>query len=686
MPMITAMPVRVRSGAAQPFGLPVPPAGSVQKPAGISLCMIVRDEEQFLARCLESVRDAVDEIVVVDTGSKDRTIEIARSFGALVEEREWRNDFAWARNEAIKLARYRWIFQLDADEELTPESKPALRQIRDARAHVTGMWVRCVNHADQYLGGDGTISHTVARLFPNTERIRYYGSIHEFPSLDGATTTLLCVNSPVKIVHHGYTNDMMRDRSKFDRNLSIIEAAVEQEPEDEFNWYNLGMTTYIAGDYPRSVTAMERMWEIAKARGARPFVPNGLTVLADALTDFLNDPEKALRYAREALKLSPRYANAHFSAGRALDALKRYDEAREMYLAAIEDGKHVDRQFVVDEDVPRWKAHNMIGGGYAARCDDESALRWFDDGLKNSPKVQPLRINRAGALERLGRIDEAERELAAVCEDFGDEQSVLQYVNFLLRHKPIAALGAIEQHHSVCSSEAAAAQLIAAAAVCQRLQLNDGEAFLLKAQQNTPGSADVLGPLEAIYRNRGDEAAIGRLRTMEQETEPKAPADFARRSQIAGSQGNFQRALEIAHAGLQQSPDHAMIRYSAALACVNLQRNDEALQHLESISEIPAELHVPLEHLRAAVLRSSGRNDEALAALDRAVASGKAPLDVLLTRASLLETLGRAGEAEFAFQAALPFGKRRVAAELGAFYLRAGRFADAQRVAEEALA
>src|SRR5579875_2667547 len=112
------MPVRVNTGRpagrARPtngssmvasgkllFGLPQPPPGYVQRPPGISLCMIVKNEEKFLPRCLQSVAGVVDEINIVDTGSTDGTIEIARSFGARVERREWRDDFAWARDEAL---------------------------------------------------------------------------------------------------------------------------------------------------------------------------------------------------------------------------------------------------------------------------------------------------------------------------------------------------------------------------------------------------------------------------------------------------------------------------------------------------------------------------------------------------------------------------------------------------------
>ena len=86
------------------FNLPVPDADHEQLPEGISLCMIVKNEERFLAECLDSIKDVVDEINIVDTGSTDRTVEIARSYGANIIFREWRNDFAWARNEALAMA------------------------------------------------------------------------------------------------------------------------------------------------------------------------------------------------------------------------------------------------------------------------------------------------------------------------------------------------------------------------------------------------------------------------------------------------------------------------------------------------------------------------------------------------------------------------------------------------------
>ena len=106
----------------------IPQPGVLPEKPMLSICMIVRDEETTLPRCLKSVQDVADEVIVVDTGSKDNTVSIARDFGAKVYHFEWRDDFAAARNESLKYASGDWIFQIDADEELLPGSISHLRK------------------------------------------------------------------------------------------------------------------------------------------------------------------------------------------------------------------------------------------------------------------------------------------------------------------------------------------------------------------------------------------------------------------------------------------------------------------------------------------------------------------------------------------------------------------------------
>ncbi len=630
--------------------------------------MIVKNEERFLEQCLRSVADAVDEINIVDTGSTDRTIEIAEKFGARIERREWRNDFAWARNESLKMATKRWVFQLDADEELLPESKPVLQQLKTAPAYNMGVWLRCINASDKYRGG-GNVSHAIVRLFPNHERIRFHGAIHEFPSLDDSAIGLPGVTAPIKIVHHGYLSDVVNDRDKFARNLEIVEASVQADPQEPFHWYNLGMTAHLGGDQDRGIEGFQRMWELCKTHGLRAFTPNGLQTLADIYTEHTNEPEKGLYYALESLKLAPRYANGHFSAGKAYVALNRLDEARDMYVKAIADAEHLAKQFVVDDEVPMWKAQCEIGGTYMAQNDFASALEWFDRGVANRPKVQPLRINRATALERLGRLSEAERDFRGVYEDFRDEQSILQYGNFLLRYKKEReALALIEREHANCSDQVSGNMLLAAAAVSQRNGWGDGEKFLLLAQARQPDSPEIRNALSTLYANRG-----------------KA-GEFLKQAHEALARGAFDETVQAARSGLALAPNHEGLAYYAAIACAHLGRKEEGAQVLDNIEKRGIALSESACMLKAALLRELQRHQEALDAVERAAALNPQNTDAKLVRASLLEALGRVNDAEAAFQELLPAAKRRASIELGAMYLRLGRLDDAKRVAEEALA
>lgn len=650
------MPVRVKSRGAAPFGLPAAPRDWPQKPAGISLCMIVKNEERFLEQCLRSVADVVDEINIVDTGSTDRTVQIAESFGARVEHREWRNHFGWARNEALAMATKRWILQLDADEELLAESKGAILQLKNAPAYITGLYVRCINESDQYKGG-GQMSHAVNRIFPNHEGIRYRGAVHEYPALEQSTTGIPALMSPVRIVHHGYVSQVIAERDKFARNMEILEAAVAEEPDEPFHWYNYGVTAYLGADNERALKGLMRMRELTDGL-PRAFTANGLQVLSDVYSERLNDPENGLKYALESLKIAPNYPNAHFSAAKALMLLKRYDEAREMYAAAIDDAPHIHKHFVVDDEVPAWKARCEIGVTYVLEGQDERALEHFDLALENRPKVAPLRLNRAKCLERLGRLTEAQREYKALYTDFMDESSIASYVNFLLSHQNEAeAVAVIESAWTAVSKAAGVQLLLAAAAVHQQRGWSDGEKYLREAAAIAPGSAQVLAPLEAIYLSRGDKEAIAALRAAEAATPPTEPADYLRRSHVHLSEHKYDDAVAIALEGLEKTPHDGPLRYNAALAFAKTGKRPEALVHLEAIDTSDAAAYAAGKYLQATILRELDRTPECFAAFEAAISA--------------------TGDAA---------ARQRMAVELAGHYLSLNRPADAKRIAEAALA
>src|SRR5208283_5056820 len=127
----------------QEFAAGVPRAG---RRTGISVCMIVKNEETRLAQCLRSVWPVAEEIIVVDTGSTDRTPEIAAAFGARVFAFRWTNDFSAARNFSLDQARLKWVLTMDADEVLAPQDYPALLAMTQEIAEPTVAWTMAIRN------------------------------------------------------------------------------------------------------------------------------------------------------------------------------------------------------------------------------------------------------------------------------------------------------------------------------------------------------------------------------------------------------------------------------------------------------------------------------------------------------------------------------------------------------------
>jgi tetratricopeptide (TPR) repeat protein len=227
----------------------------------LSLCMIVRDEEEMLPRCLAAARDAVDEIVVVDTGSTDATVEIARSFGARVLEREWTGSFADARNASFDAARGDWLLYLDADEVLLAEDAPLLRELT-GRTWREAFYLVETHHTGEL--GDGTaVTHNALRLFRNRPEYRFEGRIHEqvaqrLPS--GQPERI--EPTRVRIDHYGYLGAVRDRREKSRRNIELLRRQLQESQPTPFLCFNLGSELAAAGDAEAAREQFELAWEM----------------------------------------------------------------------------------------------------------------------------------------------------------------------------------------------------------------------------------------------------------------------------------------------------------------------------------------------------------------------------------------------------------------------------------------
>ncbi len=203
----------------------------------VSLCMIVKNEADNLAACLESVGDFASEIIIVDTGSTDRTVEIAESFGARVKYFPWANDFAAARNESIKDAVGDWIFWMDADDRLTPKGVAQLKQAV-VSGHGDVYMCRVVSQGLQVGSSDAYVEHL--RLFRNHLGIRFQSPLHESIMSDVIRKHLTLARTNITVAHTGYKIKVEDYKAKAKRNLAIINEALARKPHSLYWRYHRG--------------------------------------------------------------------------------------------------------------------------------------------------------------------------------------------------------------------------------------------------------------------------------------------------------------------------------------------------------------------------------------------------------------------------------------------------------------
>ena len=219
----------------------------------ISQCMIVKNEEKNIRRALSWAKDIVFEQIVVDTGSTDRTAEIAEEMGAKVYHFQWIDDFAAAKNYAIEQASGEWIAFLDADEYMNQEDTRKLTRLLEQisvpkKGEKIPLFVRCalVNLNDRGNVIDVTFQD---RIFRNRKDLRYHGKIHEQIQLpQGGRFTFIQAENLLSIFHTGYGKSVYAETGKLERNRELLEQELEQDPNDYMAWSYLGDVQKVSGD------------------------------------------------------------------------------------------------------------------------------------------------------------------------------------------------------------------------------------------------------------------------------------------------------------------------------------------------------------------------------------------------------------------------------------------------------
>ena len=363
----------------------------------LSVCLIVKNEERFLGQCLASVKGLAHQIVVVDTGSTDRTVEIAREHGAEVHSFAWCDDFSAARNAALEHVTGDWVLMLDADEELPQQQHAALRKLLHSPSVIA--WRLPLQDAGREAEG----CSYVPRLFRNAPGLFYVGRVHEqvFSSVEvrrqewGLETRL----GDAMLRHYGYTKELTLERDKVGRNLRLLEQAILELPGESNLLMNYGLEMTRSGRREEGLAQYRAAFEAMADLPPAQVVPETREVL---LTQFCTQLMAAKRHAEIVQVLASPLAklgggltaSLHFTLGLAQMELKEFAAAAEAF-----------RQCLAKRDRPALTPVNLeirkAGPRHClALCLDhigetDAASEEFRLAIETEPQSRPVRYDYA---------------------------------------------------------------------------------------------------------------------------------------------------------------------------------------------------------------------------------------------------------------------------------------------------
>lgn len=356
----------------------------------LSACMIVKNEEKNIERCIKSYRKVVDEIIVVDTGSTDRSIELAKAMGANVYFFGWIDDFAAAKNYAISKAQGDWIIFLDADEFFLEEVAlqiPQFIQTIEFKA-IDAVFCKMYNIDE---GSNQLLNEMIqVRLFRNSNEIVYEGPIHEkLVSKRGNLRTIVAEEKEISIYHTGYSAALKV--KKAERNIQLLLKQIEYETENPEPFYHLSRAYSAIDNYDKSIRYAQKflsMGNISKEHERNIYY----TLLSDMMAN-KNKREEIEEVVEQAIKLEPKDGMPYMLVGQYYFSINRYEhalEALKMALKLNDEGSTLTLNFVESR---RSEIYTLLGNIYEVLGDFLQAQSFYQMALELEPSNDVALMN-----------------------------------------------------------------------------------------------------------------------------------------------------------------------------------------------------------------------------------------------------------------------------------------------------
>ncbi|UOF91514.1 glycosyltransferase [Fodinisporobacter ferrooxydans] len=363
---------------------------AIKSTTTVAAAILTKNEERCIKRCIESLLDAVDEIILIDTGSSDRTVEFARNFAKVkILSFKWCEDFSAARNFGLKQIESNWILWVDADEYLHPEDVELVREsaaLLETYEPTPLLHPVIWNVMEQSI----SVSYSVPRMFPIRGNLRFHGRIHEQigPS-DGNRYTNLRTHDffvRFRLVHDGYDPKQVNLQEKLERNIRLLSMMTQEEPDDPTWWLYLGREVLATKQMEKGISYLlkaEEKGKITRGFGALLEIQRLLVQAYMILEDYSSIENTCNRM----LQTDPDFPDTYYYlASMQIEKAKLlYQIAEENVLKAKETFHNYLGLVTATQEIADWKADLLLANIFTKTGRLYNAKKLYQDVATKSP-------------------------------------------------------------------------------------------------------------------------------------------------------------------------------------------------------------------------------------------------------------------------------------------------------------
>ncbi len=583
----------------------------------VSACMIVRNEEENLPTCLESIRNWVDEIIVVDTGSSDRTVEIAESYGARIFNQPWEGDFSKARNFSIAQATKDWIFIIDADEEFVQDDIPLLRQVM-AQDKYRLVSINVYNMKKQT--GEYTSFLPSFRLYKRDAGFFYDGIVHNQLKFDRMEPSL---RIGIRLKHYGYSLSPERMKGKLARSRELLEKQLETTPDDgyvHFNYAQLLRSTSADLDQETCELIIKHATRAIEltADKLEPYLHVHLMSHHQLITTFLYQKrlEEAEKLCFRALELKSDYLDPILSLGHIYSHMKKLDKAEEYFR------KYLDMQAAYDESQ---ETTNLILLYIRARH-----IAYYGLGLikQFQGQIEMAEDYFHSVLSEYGHYLDTHLRLARLYMDRGEMDKGREQIEEEITWHPASDIG----------------HLYMGEYLMRNIRFEEAEESFEKSLECTKDNPEVYEKIGCFYANRREFDRAAPLFEKLVDIKPRYPNGLKLLAKTYYDLGSFEKSMKVYQEYLEMNPEDAEALVNMANCYFKLNDFPEAEKLYHNAMLANENLAAIYRNLGLTKLRL-GKATEALSLLEKYIEISPLDLEIRLAMGSIYCKLGSYGEA-----------------------------------------